>query len=212
MNGPNVGVNPNTATRNPEAIIRPGTSDTKLGMGIRFYAGRFGTVSNVTINGFTIAGDMNNDGVPNAATGIGDFPQWWNFPSNPLYLQSLDNNTSLGWETSLSNITIVNNVIRNFAYDGIALNTYSGYSENNIIANNQISHLQWIAAPTSTLCWDGVGIFLRNEVYAQVNGNSITNAQTGIVFSMDAQQLRSNTRRRLPIIISNVSAAASSLT
>jgi len=184
LRGPNAGVNPNTASRNPEAVIIPATTDMNFGTVIRFFNGTHGTVSDVTIDGLTIDGDNPNLGTAgsvDAMLGIGDLPQYWCFPTNP---PRNENGTSLGWETNLANITIQNNIIRNLGCNGIALLTENACSTGNVIANNKISNLKWVAAPTDTLCWDGIGIFLRGGVYAQVSGNNITGAQTGIVFSL----------------------------
>ena len=112
---------------------------------------------------------------------IGDLPQWYNFPTTPP--RDPSGTTLSGWQTNLANITIQNDIIQDFEYGGIGLVTINNLSDGNVIQNNKISNIVYVAVPTDTPCWDGIAIYLRSGVYANVTGNYISNVQTGIAFS-----------------------------
>lgn len=153
--GPNATVNPNTGSRNPEAILMTPTSDPTYTTGIEQV---IISAENVTFSGFTIDGDN-----PGLASGV--------------VFNGADVNSGYGITgtgTSNPRSTITNNIIKNIGEFGIFLyGNGAGGAANSTIANNKLDNI-----PGQVF---GQAIHFRDNGYANVTGNVITRAGLGVV-------------------------------
>lgn len=150
LNGPNAGINPNTSSRGPEAVLVPEVNNTANGIIVDVVS------STVTIDGFTIDGDN-----PNLSGGIS--------------LNGIDANARSGIEnnsTLVSNITIRNNILKNLIR-GICLSGLDVGSSGNYIQNNLLDNM-----PSSSPL--GRAILMPDSFYAEVSGNVLTRVYVGI--------------------------------
>ena len=168
--GPNAGVNPVNAARAAEAVVVPPVNNPDGGVAVLV------TVNNVTIDGLTIdghnpalAGGTSLNGVTsNAASGV-------------------SNVNTLGKVAVISGLTVQNDVIQNFGLFGVIadINDFStskhAISTGNAIRNNRIDNVPG----NGTI--PGRGVSIEDDFYADVTGNLITRATTGIqaIFMLD---------------------------
>ena len=153
--GPNATVNPNTGSRNPEAILMTPTSDPTYTTGIEQV---IISAENVTFSGFTIDGDN-----PALASGV--------------VFNGADVNSGYGITgtgTANPRSTITNNIIKNIGEFGIFLyGNGAGGAANSTISNNKLDNI-----PGQVF---GQAIHFRDNGYANVTGNVITRAGLGVV-------------------------------
>ena len=163
--GPNAGINPNSATRTPEAVVVPPVNAPASGVIVLVKA------NNVTIDGLTIdghndaltAGTLLNGVSSNASTGDRQRRQLGSTsPSSPGSRP----------ERLIKDLTLFGVIgdINDFSTSKLAVST------GNAIRNNQIDNI-----PTrSTAPSPGRGISIEDNFYADVTGNVLTRVATGI--------------------------------
>ncbi len=153
--GPNATVNPNTGSRNPEAILMTPTSDPTYTTGIEQV---IISAENVTFSGFTIDGDN-----PGLVSGV--------------VFNGADVNSGYGITgtgTANPRSTITNNIIKNIGEFGIFLyGTNAGGAANSTIANNKLDNI-----PGQVF---GQAIHIRDNAYANVTGNVVSRSGLGVV-------------------------------
>ena len=156
--GPNANIDPNTAPRQPEAVIVPqvgGVSNNATGQFIINL-----DAPGVVINGFTLDGDnpaLNTGNVFNGADVDVDF--------------GIINNYSDATLPNL-NATISHNVIKNINDFGVYLYSNGTGTTNNTISHNQVDNI---------LGAFGQGIRLSDNAYGNVTDNMVTRARNAIV-------------------------------
>jgi len=167
--GPNTGVDPNTGTRRPEAVIVPPVDAPYSGVNILVEA------SNVSIDGFSI------DGHNSALTG--------SLVLNGISVNSnsgVSNVDPSGLQYDVNHLTVQNDVIRNLTRFGVIgdEDTYAGptplISSGNVIRNNLIDNLPTVGSAPIGSPNQARGISIEDNFYADVTGNVVTRAATGI--------------------------------
>ena len=120
--GPNAGIDPNTATRGPEAVVVPPVNDPTGGTMILV------TGNNVTINGVTVDGHNPNLTTGTLLNGI---------TSNAA--SGVTNVDGTGKLTPIAGLTVDDNIIRNLTGFGVIadINDFSG-SVHNVSTGNTI--------------------------------------------------------------------------
>jgi hypothetical protein len=140
--GPNAGLDGTSLARGPEAILTPATADPETGQVIYLAA------SNVVIDGLTF--DSQNPAFTNApAYGAG---------SHAVYSSAAIQNTAF-WTNSfaqIDHVTIQNNIIRNFSYDGIYLELDLG----------RVNGFTYIQNNKFDTIWEGLQIYAVHSVIA----------------------------------------------
>lgn len=153
--GPNAGKDPNTAARGAEAVIVPPTDNAAGGIGVLV------TASNVTIDGLTLEGkNPALTGALNAASGVTNV----DFSGNAH---------------EVSGLAVRNDVIRDYALFGVIADandfgTPAHVSTGNTVQNDKIDHIPGDGTKP------GRGISIEDDFYADVTGNVVTRATTGI--------------------------------
>jgi hypothetical protein len=156
--GPNADIDPNTASRQPKAVIVPqtgGVSNNVTGQCLINL-----DASGITIDGFTLDGDnpaLNTGNVFNSADVDVDF--------------GIINNYSDATLPNL-NATIGHNIIRNFNDFGVYLYSNGTGTINNTISHNQVDNI---------LGAYGQGIRLSDNAFGNVTDNVVTRARNAIV-------------------------------
>jgi len=157
LRGANYGINPNAGPRLPETILTPAVSDP--GGTATIYIDPAGSGS--TIDGFTFNGD------------------------NPLLtsgvlinegLTDVDAVEAISAYEGLSNVTVQNNIIKNYAYSAIDFyNYYNGgnATSGNLITNNLIKDIR----PTGGF---GIGVLIYNNCYTNITNNVINGTMVGV--------------------------------
>lgn len=162
LNGPNAGLNPNTATRNPEVTLyltdgfNDPTDALNRGSLVRL------TSSNIKIDGFTL--DGNNPSTNNGVLINGE-------DVNAAY--GITNRNSSGTPLALSNLIVQNNVFKNFNVGAVRFDGISAAVSNNYLGKNRIDNV----FPASD---DGYGVYLGDNFYVEVAGNEISRVRQGI--------------------------------
>ncbi|MDR3637253.1 MAG: Ig-like domain-containing protein [Isosphaeraceae bacterium] len=166
--GPNAGIDPNTGTRGPEAVIIPPADNTNTGVAILVES------SGVTIDGLTL--DGHNDAISSGTV------------LNGVTVNAragVANVGSDGVPYKIDDLTVQNDIIRNFTRFGVLgdADDYDGtayVSTGNAIQDNEIDNMPTVdTAPIGTMN-QGRGISIEDSFYADVSGNVITRAATGI--------------------------------
>jgi parallel beta-helix repeat protein len=159
LRGPYWNESPNTGTRNPvdEAVIIPPASNPTVTNLITI------TASNVSILGFTIDGDNTN--LTDSGEGLNG---------------SFDAARGIWVSTNgLTGIKVEKNIVRNMLYSGVrfqqatnffATSAGATFSYNNLINDNLIED------------GSGIGVDLRQSMYAKITNNAIKNVRYGIYF------------------------------
>ncbi|MCZ2299372.1 MAG: DUF1565 domain-containing protein [Chitinophagales bacterium] len=167
LRGANYGINPNVGPRVPETILTPFESDPDNTSTI--YIDPAGSGS--TIDGFTFNGD------------------------NPLLtsgvlinegLTDVDAVEAISAYEGLSNVTVQNNIIKNYPYAAIDFYNYynaGNSTTGNLITNNLIKDIR----PTGGY---GIGVIIYNNCYTNITNNVIdgtmVGVQTGNFYKADA--------------------------
>ena len=154
--GPNAGIDPNTGVRGAEAVIVPSYSDPNP------FSNTAVTVitvsaSNVSIQGVTVDGD--NTALTNGVL------------NNGVDINASEAIATLDTGGSPANVTVSNNIIKDFAYAGVDLGgDFNGgaAASDNTVSHNKIDNLGGGGYGY------GIGVILYNNEYAQVTDNSIT--------------------------------------
>ncbi len=165
LNGPNLGVDPNTGVRGPEAIIFPATCEPDP-WGATARSIVYIEVSGVTINGLSFNGD--NPTLTSA------------FDYNGA---NIDASEGIASYESVSNIAITHNIIQNITYSAIDLYNYENGSpatSNNLIAQNLFEKISgyWYGTPPALNF--GIGILIYNNFYADILDNYFFDVRVGI--------------------------------
>jgi autotransporter-associated beta strand protein len=151
--GPNAGLDGANPTRGLEAILTPATADPETGQVIYLAA------SHVVIDGFTF--DSQNPVFTNSpAYGAG---------SRAVYSSAAIQNTSF-WTNSFAQIdqvTIQNNVIRNFSYDGVYLELDLG----------RVNGFTYIQNNKFDTIWEGLQTYAVHSVIAS---NTMVSVNRGL--------------------------------
>lgn len=157
LRGPNAGVNPNTDSRSPEAVIIPVTSDPDPNNTCTTMM--YLEVGDVTVDGFTFDGDN-----PSLTSG--------------QLVNGIDVDACVGIASyeGIGNVIVENNVIKNITY--AALNFYNYYN-NSATAGNYIRYNHIENVGDSTIGF-GIGTLLYNNFYADVTYNAYDNVRVGI--------------------------------
>ncbi|WP_406694983.1 Ig-like domain-containing protein [Singulisphaera sp. Ch08] len=161
--GPNAGINPNSAARGPEAILLPADNNPHAGIVVLV------TANNVTIDGLFIDGHNPNLPTGTLLNGISS--------NSGSGIANVDN---LGHLNFISGLNVLNNVIQNFTLFGVLAdaNDFSkdplDVSTGNAIRNNKIDNVPLVSPLPAR------GISIEHNFYADVTGNVITRAGTGI--------------------------------
>jgi len=166
INGPNAAFDPCSGTRVPEAIVTTAVQDWTNGAVVFYIAAN---TSNVTISGFTIDGD--NTGLTSGVIG-----------TNGADIDAAEAVST--YETGVNGLSVVNNIIQNFAYFGVTLYDYPAGvpSTGHLISNNKIQNLGTYTA-TGPAAWTnfwGGGVLLYNNQYAALTNNCMTNVRIGL--------------------------------
>ncbi|HQZ53184.1 MAG TPA: hypothetical protein PLG23_06945, partial [Thermoflexales bacterium] len=170
--GPNAGIDPNTGSRGPEAIVIP---DANYPLTATLFAV---AANNVTIDGFIIDGD--NPGLSggvaingvdvNAARGIANE-------------ESLDlpGNGSCGgptWTNNIQNLNAKNNILRNLQRYGVALcsGTFTPLNGNRIDNSRfvNLSGVDFLGNDSRT------GVILEGNAFAEIKDNVMTGVRRGV--------------------------------
>ncbi|MES2389593.1 MAG: T9SS type A sorting domain-containing protein [Bacteroidota bacterium] len=144
----------NPARNSGETILSPATSDNTDGNVITVNA------NNVKINGFTIDGDNGFAAARGIATGT----------------------NASAWPNTVSGLDIRNNIVRDLTQQGIQLNgPGTSAATGNVITRNLISHITAVPSGPynyigNTVTYEGRGVLLRNNQYADITNNTIENA------------------------------------
>ncbi len=163
--GQNFGVNPNTGTRQAEAILEPASTDIINGNVITIEA------SNVTFDGFTIEGSNGTTGAGTVTTNGVVINSGWgvtNFNANTNF--------------SVNHIVIQNNIVQDLNLGGVAMDTFGSNvaQTNNVISNNKISNVDGFDPNYFGIQVFGTGIIAADNFYASIAGNGISTVQDGI--------------------------------
>jgi len=147
--------NPPSGSRVAEAALFPVVADNNPNTGSTIVS-QTGDISGTTISGFTFNGD------------------------NP-FLGGIDMNGAnvdaigaIGLYDGSGNLTIENNIVKNFSYSGIEISAYPlslPPSQNNKITNNLIQNVE--VSPY------GIGILTHYNAYAEVTNNVMTDVRVG---------------------------------
>ena len=154
--GPNATINPNTGTRQAEAVIVPATSDPDSVSLLYLDSDA------VTVKGFTFDGN-NPDPAVSSGILVGGV--------------DVDACEALSAYGGIGSITVANNIVRNIAYAGMDFyNYYSGgaATSGNYIQDNKLENIGYI--PDGY----GIGILVYNNFYAEISGNVMTAVRKGI--------------------------------
>ena len=180
LNGPNAGINPNTNTRNPEAILYlpdgvsdPLNEDTQNNGGTSSSAGVIVRVltNTVTIDGFTIDG-------ANLTTGSGGSP----VPG--VMVNGVNINASTGIDNyttapatpqTVGNIQVQNNIIKNITREGVLFEENNNPTTSNYIRNNRFDNV--FSGDNN----NGFSVRVGFNFYSEISGNVITNGRHGIM-------------------------------
>ncbi len=153
--GPNAAIDPNTGTRSAEAIILPDHNDPYNGVLISV------EVSNVSIKGLCLDGD--NPSIPGDELNGNESVMGVNvnmsegIQNGPLYFTFYD----------IDHLNIENNIIRNFAWDGILMqDTYDVDHPFNYIHNNYFTNM-----------WEGIQVYAME---ADISDNVLMSVNQGI--------------------------------
>ena len=174
LNGPNVGIDPNTGSRVAEAVVRPAVTETSVQSSTSGTVFRVGTGSghiDVTINGFTIDGNnpsLTNGRVLNGVqvhTGAGIISSTGSF----------DNETS-GYDTTM---IVTNNVIQNLERYGVYVSGVNSGAQ--VLAGNDASHNKIDNLPSGNNFGGdrGRGIAFGWDVYGSATFNVMTRVNVG---------------------------------
>jgi hypothetical protein len=162
LKGPNAGKNPNTAVRDPEVNIyltngfNDPTDIINKGAIARI------TSSNVVIDGFTL--DGNNPSTDGGVVINGE-------DVNAAY--AITNYNLNGTPIGFNNVTVQNNIFKNFNIGALRWAGISSPVSDNLILNNLIDNI----FPASEA---GYGIYLGDNFYAEVAGNEMLRVRQGI--------------------------------
>jgi hypothetical protein len=154
--GPNASINPNTETRNPEAVIYPATSapDPSVCATILYIY-----ESDVTVKGLTFNGD-------NPAIDSG------------IIINGADVDACMhvaSWE-GVGNIVVENNILKYGTYNSIC---FYNWTDQSATAGNYIRYNLIEDMGEMTYGW-GIGILNYNNFYADVTDNVMNRVRTGI--------------------------------
>ncbi len=152
--GANVGVNPNTGSRNAETIVVPATNNSSDGIMLSVD----GALTGVEIDGFTIDGD--NAGISGGAA------------MGPADVNAAEGIAATGGVTGM---LVKNNIIKNLNYAGIDIyNDSNGgaATSGNVVSDNKFTNL----LPAQY----GIGVLLYNNGYASVTNNVMTAVRIGV--------------------------------
>jgi hypothetical protein len=166
LQGPNVGVNPNTGTRGAEAtIVPPSNSPTYSPQGVLVTL----AADDITVNGFTIDGDNPSVGGGIAMNGA---------DANAYFGIANEFNASIVNTAAANDATIANNIIRNLG-EGVDLYRFGlpGVSTGTQISNNRFSNM---ALNDGDNGLQGRGIILGDNYYASITGNVMERVYIGV--------------------------------
>ena len=153
--GPNAGKPGSALTRRPEAMLVPAINDPENIPILVVEA------SHVTIDGFLLDGHT-----PNPPIGFG---HGYNANGVEVYAAAAIQNGCYPDMLDINHLTICNNIIRNFSYDGIYLDRYPFFSTP--------SGWNYIAANKFENMWEGLLTYALDSVIAN---NTITNVTHGL--------------------------------
>lgn len=156
LRGPNELINPNTGTREAEAIVHPATSAPNPSVCNQMV---YVSVGDVTIKGFTFDGD--NPAITSGVT-----------------IGSMDVDACeiiASWE-GVGNIVVENNILKGATYAGLEFYNYvnPAATAGNYLRNNLIENIG-----ETTYNW-GLGILIYNNFYADITGNVMNTVRVGI--------------------------------
>jgi hypothetical protein len=160
INGPNVGISPNTGVRVAEAIIHPLTS-SPFGEIIKIQA------TDVTINGLTIDGD--NPNTTSTYLGV-----------NGADLDAAEAITV--YVDNVNNLNVSNNIIENLTYFGVTV--YGGSfsaptTSGHVVNDNLFRNLGTYDAASGIDYWGG-GVLIYNDQYTAITNNTMTGVRIGV--------------------------------
>jgi hypothetical protein len=148
--------NPPSGSRNAEAKIWPVTSDPNPNTGSALLS-QLGNISGSKISGFLFDGD-------NLALSDG-------LDINGANVDAIG---AIGLYDGSGDLTIENNIVKNFSYSGIEIAAYPltlPPSQNNKITNNLIQNVE--VSPY------GIGILTHYNAYAEITNNVMTDVRVG---------------------------------
>jgi len=160
--GPNAGINPNTGTRVPEAVIVPVTPGGIAALRIVDVK-----ASNITIDGFTVDGD--NTAITSGFQG-----------TNGADIDAYEGIAA--YTDNVNNLKIRNNIIRNVSYQAVTIfgGTLSApATSGHLVSNNLIKNLGTYDVASGIDSWGG-GVLIYNGQYTRVENNVIDSARVGI--------------------------------
>jgi len=173
LQGPNVGINPNTGHRGAEAVVEPGLTSS-------YDTSSIFTVQadNVTIDGFTIQGSIS--GTPPGGQSAG-----FTLTSGATVYAAagISNSSNINTGGSapstvdISGLTVQNNVVQDFTQVGVYGDTSDGTpSTGNTITDNFITDIP----NNGQGGYFGEGVIIYDNFYADITANTLTDVRTGI--------------------------------
>jgi hypothetical protein len=161
LRGPNFGISPNSATRNPEAIIVPPSNLIDLAAAapeqdFAFLVAFYNNADGIKMDGFTINGDNPN--------------------INGFAYAGMDIEATLGvYSVGLDDIEFTNNVVENFTFMGfLAGNSFGNSSTNLTLSDNKFNNIHDLNA-------SGFGFATYMQATTgTVTNNVVTNARNGL--------------------------------
>ena len=166
--GANAGISPITGTRGAESLVIPDVNNATVGTLFAVVA------DNVTIDGFVIDGDNPALGAGIAVGGV-DVNAARGVANNESTEINGDGSCSSTW-TTIQNLTVQNNVVRNLQRYGVALcsGTYTVMNGNQI-GNNTFNNLSGSSAFDSR-----TGVILEGNAFAAITNNHMTGIRRGV--------------------------------
>lgn len=154
--GPNQGIDANSGSRVPEAVVHPATSAPDPAVcAVLMYL----NVGDVTIDGFTLDGDN-----PGLTSGI------------IINGADVDACELISSYEGIGNVKIENNILKHSTYSGIDMYNYNNTAAT---AGNHIRYNLLQDIGETTYNW-GIGVLIYNNFYADITDNVFTGVRTGI--------------------------------
>jgi hypothetical protein len=170
--GANYNVNPVTGTRGAETVVEPGLTSSYDTDSVFVVES-----SNVTIEGFTIQGSIASPAAGQSA-GLTLVSGTTAYAAAGISNSSnVNTGGSAGSTTDVSDLTVENNILQDFAQFGVYGDTSDGtVSTGNFITDNVIKDIP----NNGQGGYIGEGVLIYDNFYADVTGNAISNTRTGI--------------------------------